>query len=136
MTLDPARLRSFPIFADVSQEDAERIAAWCQLREASPGDRLTSEGASGYALFLIDEGTADAERDGVRIGSLAAGDFFGEIALLGESSRRMASVVATSPMRLAVMFGTEFRRLEAELPEVAEQMRARMKQRLEEAGLA
>ena len=52
------------------------------------------------------------------IRTLGPGDFFGELAIL-DSGRRTADVVATSPLRLAVMFGTDFRRLQEQLPDVA-----------------
>jgi CRP-like cAMP-binding protein len=52
---------------------------------------------------------------------LAQGDFFGEMAILGDG-RRTATETSTSPTRLLVMFGTEFRRLEAEFPEIASRM--------------
>ena len=124
-----------PLFAGLSEEEHERLANWFEEREVSADSRLTSTGASGYVFFVIQEGTAEAQIDGTSVGELGPGDFFGEVALLGETGRRMAAVVATSPMRLAVMFGTEFRRMEAELPVVVERLRAAMNERLEIAGL-
>jgi CRP-like cAMP-binding protein len=129
MGLDAARIRALPIFSELSDEQAERVAAWCEEREVSAGARPAAEGASGYAFFLIEHGTAEVTKDGVGVATLGPGDFFGEMALLGEGGRRLASVVATSPMRLAVMFGTEFRRMEAECPEVAGRLRLAMEQR-------
>jgi len=130
MGTDPAVLQALPIFAGLSREQCERVAGWCEEREAEAGDRLTPEGASGYTFFLIEEGTAEVSRDGEFLAELGPGDFFGEGALLGESGRRNASVVAASPMRLAVMYGTAFRQLEAEFPQVAEHVRATMLRRL------
>jgi CRP-like cAMP-binding protein len=130
MGADPAVLQTFPIFAGLSREQCERIAGWCEEREVEAGDRLTPQGASGYTFFLIEEGTAEVSRDGEHLAELGPGDFLGEGALLGESGRRNASVVAASPMRLAVMYGTAFRQLEAELPEVAERIRGVMLARL------
>ncbi len=134
MSIDPTRLEAVPLFSGLAREQLERIAGWFEERTVSPGDRLTSEGASGYVFFVIEEGTAEARIDDDRVGRLGPGDFFGEVALLGDSGRRMAAVVATSPMRLGVMFGTEFRRMEAELPEVVERLRSAMIERLEIAG--
>jgi CRP-like cAMP-binding protein len=108
-----------------------------QVRRAHgrEGSRFTTEGASGYLFFVIVEGTAQAEIDGRPVGKLGPGDFFGEVALLGETGRRMAAVVATSDMRVGVLFGTEFRQMETEVPQVAERLRAAMNERLAIAGL-
>jgi CRP-like cAMP-binding protein len=55
--------------------------------------------------------------------------------MLGDTGRRMAVVLATSDMRVAVMFGAEFRLMENEFPQVIERLRAEMQRRLEIAGL-
>jgi CRP-like cAMP-binding protein len=57
------------------------------------------------------------------------GDYFGEMAILGDG-RRMATVTATSDVTLFVLFGTEFRRLQKELPEIATRIESKMRERL------
>jgi CRP/FNR family transcriptional regulator, cyclic AMP receptor protein len=57
------------------------------------------------------------------VGALEAGDFFGEVGLLGADRERTATVVATSPMRLLVLARREFRTLLAALPAVAVSIR-------------
>jgi CRP-like cAMP-binding protein len=57
------------------------------------------------------------------------GDFFGEMAILGDG-RRTASVEVTAPSTVLVMFGTEFRQLEQEMPEAAARIRKTMAARL------
>ena len=136
MRPDPVMLREMPLFSGLSDDQSERVAGWFEQRGVSTGDRLTSEGASGYVFFVIEEGTAEAQVDAEAVGTLGPGDFFGEVALLGQSGRRMADVVATSPMRLSVMFGTEFRRMEQEFPQVVERLQAAMQERLDLAGLS
>ena len=95
----------------------------------SRGQSLVSEGAAGYVFFVIAEGTAGVERDGVFLRELGPGDHFGEIAIL-DGGRRTATVVATSDVRILAMFGTELRRLEAELPDLADRIRTTMHDRL------
>ncbi len=123
-----------PLFAGIDAERVERIAASFEERTVSTGARLTTEGASGYLFFLVQEGTADVLVDERPVAALGPGDFFGEVAMLGETGRRMAEVVATSPMRLAVMFGSEFRRMETEAPEVIDRLRSAMQSRLAAAA--
>jgi CRP-like cAMP-binding protein len=120
---DPERLRSVPLLADLSDPELAKISGWSEERKVSEGQRLTPEGASGYVFFLILDGTADVMQEDRRIRSLGPGDYFGEVAILEEEGKRTASVVATSPMTLAAIFGTEFWRLEQELPQVVARIR-------------
>ena len=71
-------------------------------------------------------------QDGERVATLGPGDFFGEIGLL-ETERRTASVVATTPMEVIVMFQPEFEQMKKELPTVTDQIRAAIRSRLERA---
>jgi CRP-like cAMP-binding protein len=59
------------------------------------------------------------------IASVGPGDVFGEIAVLA-SGRRTASVVATSPMRLLVLFKRDVWALERTAPEAARRLRAKV----------
>ena len=125
---EPDRLRTIPLFADLGPEDLDRVASWLEIREESEGRRLTPEGASGYEFFVIEDGTADVNHEGAKVGSLGPGDFFGEMAMMGDG-RRVADVVATSPITLFEMFGTHFRELEMTLPHVGARIRATLEER-------
>jgi CRP-like cAMP-binding protein len=128
-------LEGMPLFAGLSEDERARLACRFEERTAREGSRFTTEGASGYLFFVIVEGTAQAEIEERPVGKLGPGDFFGEVALLGETGRRMAAVVATSDMRVGVLFGTEFRQMETEFPQVVERLHAAMNERLAIAGL-
>jgi len=77
----------------------------------------------GLHVLRHPDGTATVVHGGKTITTLGPGDFFGEGALVGTTGRRNASVIAESPMRVGAMFGTEFRLLERDLPEVGAQIR-------------
>jgi CRP-like cAMP-binding protein len=125
MALTPDRLRALPLFAGLSDDELARMARAFEAKQASPGARLTLEGASGYSFFVIESGTVEVTRGGKTLESLGAGDFFGEAAIL-TGDRRNATVTATSDVDLLVLFGTEFRILEQELPEAAAQIQQKM----------
>ena len=78
---------------------------------------------------MLTGGTATVTCDGECVADLGPGDFFGEIAILGDG-RRSATVTASSPSSLLVMFGSEFRRLEAAHPDIAARIRGAMEERL------
>ena len=66
---------------------------------------------------------------GQHTATLGPGDFFGEIGLLA-GDRRVASVVATSPMSLVVLTGSQLRAIDSRMPGVAERIRSAMEQRI------
>lgn len=83
-------LAGIPLFDALEPEEQAAIAPWLEVQDVSRGVKLVGEGATGY----------------------------GEPAILG-GGRRTASVTASAPAQVLVLFGTEFRRLEQEYPETA-----------------
>jgi CRP/FNR family transcriptional regulator, cyclic AMP receptor protein len=128
--LDASRLASIPLFAELSERDRADVARFADEVEVSAGKTLAEEGEFAYEFFVIEQGTAEVTKDGRVLATLGPDDFFGEIGLV-ESERRTATVTATSPMELIVIFGPNFRRLERELPELATQIRTAISERLE-----
>lgn len=118
-----------PLFDSLGADDLHRLAGWFDARTVGEGVCLAGEGAAGYSFFVVAEGTARVSTEGAELMTLGPGDFFGEVAILGDG-RRSATVTTTSPARVLVLFGTEFRRLEQEHPAIAEQLQAAMQQRL------
>lgn len=125
-----SRLAAIPIFTSLSPDQLARVASWVEERDVSEGVTLASEGASGYSFFVIEDGTVSVMQDGTPVATLGPGEFFGEGAILG-SGRRNASVVVATPSKLLVFFGTNFRQLTAEFPEVEREIEATLKKRLE-----
>jgi CRP-like cAMP-binding protein len=114
---EPDDLRRVPLFADLTEEEREQIAAWFEIQEHDAGDRIVHEGSPGYGFFVLDDGDIRIEHDGSEVGRLGPGDVFGELALLGDG-RRHADVVAVTDVRVLSMFGTHFRELQATMPAV------------------
>lgn len=117
MPVDPARLRTIPLFEGIHDADIEMIAEHMEERLVGPGEHLTREGASGYFFFVILDGTASVERHGEVVAVLGPGDFFGEGAIL-EATRRSATVTATSDMTVGALFGADFAKYEHDSPEL------------------
>jgi CRP-like cAMP-binding protein len=111
-------LAGIPLFEELGPDERAAVAPWFELEEAGPGVKLTGEGAPGYSFFVLREGSATVSIDGVEVRTLGEGDFFGELALLADG-RRTATVTTASPSRVLVLFGTEFRQLQQEHPEIA-----------------
>jgi voltage-gated potassium channel len=120
--VESGRLAAIPLFAELEEEHLARIAAAASELEVAAGEKLATEGDLGHAVFAIESGTAEVTTDGAPVRRLAAGDVFGEIAVLS-SGRRTASVIATSPMRLITLFKRDVWALERDSPEAAERLR-------------
>ena len=94
------------------------------------GRHIVDQGEVAWEFFVILDGELEVLRGGETLAVLQQGDFFGEMALEADD-RRNASVVAKTPVRLAVMLGRDFREMEEEMPHVAEQIRAAIMRRSE-----
>ena len=123
------KLAEIPLFASLSKREREQIARAADEVEVAEGKHLAEQGQFAYEFMAIEEGTADVLKDGEKLRELGPGDFFGEIGLL-EAERRTATVVAKTPMRLIVIFGPNLRSLEREMPQLSQQLRTAIRDRL------
>jgi|SRR5579862_799512 len=129
MTPSAAELERIPLFGSLSESDLDDLAPSFESRSVTPGTCLVGEGAAGYSFFALIEGEASVTVDGDEVATLGSGDCFGEIAIL-DGGFRTATVTATTPARVYVMFGTEFRRLQQTRPAIAAQLEELMRSRL------
>ena len=111
--MDPNRLKAIPLFSQLSDEEANRLAAFATETSAAEGQILMKEGDYSVELIAIEEGTADIIQDGKKVASLGPGDLIGEMALFNREPRN-ADVIATSPMRLLKLTHWEIRRMSDE----------------------
>ena len=111
--MDPNRLKAIPLFSHLSDEEANRLAAFATETSAAEGQILMKQGDYAVELIAIEEGTADIIQDGKKVASLGPGDLIGEMALFNREPRN-ADVIATSPMRLLRLTHWEIRRMSDE----------------------
>ena len=124
-----SQLAPIPLFESLSSSDLDELAPWFVVQITGEDVRLIGEGSSGYSFFILTQGSAAVTTNEGVHADLGPGDFFGEIAILGDG-RRTATVTTTSPSQLLVMFGTEFRRLQQAHPDIAERIEDAMRQRV------
>jgi CRP-like cAMP-binding protein len=120
--MDERKLRSMPLFASLGKKDLGRIAQATDEVDVREGKELLHEGEFAYEFMVIEDGRAEVVRDGEHVADLGPGDFLGEIAAM-ERGKRNASVVARSPMLLAVMPAHELRQLASSIPQLGETLR-------------
>jgi CRP-like cAMP-binding protein len=110
MGMDPSRLKAIPLFSELSDEEARRLAAFATETSVAEGQILMKEGDYSTELIGIEEGTARVEKGGREIATLGQGDLIGEMGLLSHEPRT-ATVVATSPMLVFKLTHWEVRRM-------------------------
>ena len=129
-----AAIRMQPLFASLDPGEVEHAASLASWGFGDPGEPLIAEGETERQFFVILEGTVDVFVEGEHVRSLRPGEFFGELAALdwgaGFGYSRLATVVAGSPLRLLVFPGGALPELVKRHPDVAQQIRAAVQERL------
>ena len=115
-------LRQVSLLSGLSLERLQAVDRVAREAEYVQGEVIVREGEPGDELYLLVEGTVEVRRrtgEGeVRLDTLGAGAYFGEMAVL-DGSPRSATVVATSDVRALVLDGVRLRELVLEMPELA-----------------
>ena len=125
-----ALLRGVWLFSACDDDELSRIAALSQPREVDVGTEVTRQGDEGDEFYVVVEGDASAKVDGDEVGTIGAGGFFGEMALI-DGGERVATVVATSPMKVLVLDRHDFNEmLSIAMPEVTPKLLAVMGARM------
>jgi phosphoenolpyruvate synthase/pyruvate phosphate dikinase len=88
-------LERVPLFADLDTRQVSQIARLFKERRFSAGETVAMEGAGGAAFFMIVSGEATVSVRGKERGTLKAGDYFGEIALIDGGARSATVTAAT-----------------------------------------
>ena len=125
-------LLQVPLLAGLSAAARESLAGALEVEEHASGHVIVRQGQSGYAFFVLGAGSAEVSVDGRHVRDLGPGDYFGEMAIMGEG-RRTATVTARSDLTAWVLFGTGFRGLQVDQPEVADALETALKDRLSTA---
>jgi CRP-like cAMP-binding protein len=129
--MDANHLDGISLFDRLSADERAEVARQADEIDVEAGKRLISEGRFGYEFFVIENGTAQVVRGEQQIAELGPGDFFGEMALLGDTTRN-ADVVTSTPLTAMVMTDSAFRSLARRMPDVADEIRAACLRRTEE----
>jgi CRP-like cAMP-binding protein len=119
-------LRKIPLLAELTDDEIGRVKADLRIRHYAKREVVLQKGAAGDSLLFLLQGqlqVIDITEDGRAIGlrMLAPGDFFGEIAVIN-GSIRSASVVALTPVLVALLPRATALHLFSHSPSVANQM--------------
>jgi CRP-like cAMP-binding protein len=122
-------LKRAPLFEGLSKKELTELARATDDLSVAPGTVLCREGSLGREFFVIVDGSAEVTKGGKLIATRGAGEFVGEIALL-TTTKRTATVTATTPLRCFVMTRGDFRRVLDENPGVERKVMQALAERL------
>lgn len=115
-------LQDVRLFRGLTKAQLQKIAKVTQIRQTRAGDVIVREGTyrsgGGPGFFLIGEGKAEVTVRRKKVGTLSAGDTFGEMSLL-DGRPRSATVTAKTPMTLYRIRSWDFLKLVKAEPSVA-----------------
>nr|WP_315255730.1 Crp/Fnr family transcriptional regulator [uncultured Duganella sp.] len=128
-------LRKIPLLAELSDEEIIRVKADLRFKQYNRRDVVLQKGGKGDGLLFLLAGqlqVIDITEDGRAIGlrMLAPGDFFGEIALINNTTRS-ASVVAMTDALVAFLPTATAMHLFSHSPSVASQMLRHLAQKIQ-----
>lgn len=128
-------LRKIPLLSGLSDEEIIRVKQELRIRQYNKRDIVLQKGGHGDGLMFLLSGQAqviDVTEDGRAIGlrMLAPGDFFGEIALINNSTRS-ASVIAMTEALVAFLPAPAAMHLFSHSPTVANQMLQHLAQKIQ-----
>jgi CRP-like cAMP-binding protein len=111
-------IENAPIFADLPKKDIKQLCAALTERQIPAGTVIIEQGKPGVGFFVIGSGSASVAIRGEVIGSLKAGDHFGEVALIDDGPR-MAEITAETDMECFALPAWEFRAFVKDHPDFA-----------------
>ena len=100
-------LAQAPIFEGLSKKELAQVARLTDDVEVAADTVLCRQGQTGSEFFVIMDGQVEVTRNGRRVETGGAGDFYGEIALIADVPRT-ATVAASTPVRLFVLTAPAF----------------------------
>jgi CRP-like cAMP-binding protein len=118
------------LFLGATDEELTRLAELAYEVSVGPQVDIVTQGEFGDELFLVVDGHAAVSRDGVDLGAVNAGDFFGDMALLG-TAVRTSTVRSIVAMTLLGLRAEHFDEVLASDPLVARRVLSVVVRRLE-----
>jgi cAMP-dependent protein kinase regulator len=113
-----AALVRVPLFMDLEESELQLLAASMWERTFLAGEAVMTEGEPGDGFFVVESGEAEVTVQGQPRATFAAGDYFGETALL-MGSDRTATITATSDLHCYGLSPADFRLIVEGNPSIA-----------------
>lgn len=111
-------LHYIPLFETIKFNELRILAKSTKLLHAKKGENIIKQGTAGNTLFMIITGEVELITDGKITDILGDEDYFGEIALIGEITRR-SSVRATRDVTILTLSKEPFKAFIYDNPKIS-----------------
>ncbi len=115
-------LAATPSFEWLPAKVLSEISLKLQVEAFSAGEVIVKEREEGDRMYFIESGEVRVSVQGaagtVLLGSMGAGEVFGEIALVSEAGKRRATVTANSSVVVLTLMSADFEQISEAFPEV------------------
>jgi CRP/FNR family transcriptional regulator, cyclic AMP receptor protein len=125
-------VQNVPLFSELDNRELRGLASSMKERTFNAGDTVATEGQSGIGFFIIEDGEATVSVGGQEVGTLGAGDHFGEVALIDDGART-ATITAKSDLKCYGITSWEFRPMVEQNAGLAWKLLKQMAKRLRDA---
>ena len=126
-------IQSVPIFQGQSLSCLKMIAGHLEQAFYTPSQSIVKQGDNGQEMFIIGHGEAEVWVGEKCVATLKEGQFFGEIALLEETTR-MADVKSKAYCDLYTLNKSDFVQIVDKYPALGEKFRSIYRDRLKETS--
>jgi CRP/FNR family transcriptional regulator, cyclic AMP receptor protein len=106
--MDTSELERVGFVVGATHEERADLAAAFRVEQLPVGTALAIEGDDPTKFYVLLDGHVTVHRDGKHLRDLGPGDSFGELGVVGLTPRT-ATVIATTPIRVAVAMGWDLR---------------------------
>ena len=115
------RFAAVPLFSGCSKRELKLLAKSAEIEPRATGATLMTEGEAGNCAYVIIQGACRVLRNGRRVARIEAGGVVGELSMLNRGPRN-ATVVADSPLEVAVIRRGEFLSLLEASPSISRKL--------------
>lgn len=125
------RFSAVPLFAACSKRELRLLTKTAVVEPRAAGATLVTEGEAGDHAFVILQGKCRVMRKGRRVGAIQAGGVVGELSMLNRAPRN-ATVIAETPLEVAVLGRREFLSLIESAPSICRKLLESLAARVQE----
>jgi CRP/FNR family cyclic AMP-dependent transcriptional regulator len=98
-------LAGIPMFEDLGPDDLAALAKAVVPRQCAAGQMIIHQGDAGTSMFIVVDGNVNIHLPGeqsrrISLKDIAAGEYFGELALFDDKPRSASAVATTNAMLL------------------------------------
>ncbi len=126
--MDVERFKGFDLFADLPDDQLEKLAGVVRDWSAEKGDTLIKRGDSSFQLFAIEKGSLEVCSKEETLATVGNGDVVGEIGVTKHGLRK-ASVEAAEDSGGFFLTNSQVEMLRREAPEFEQRIQALVESR-------